>query len=86
MTHWSEYMERNVADGRHTSYPHWFVSGVWEFMRSDGLKTAHKMESPFMSWRETIEESMRWADDNIELGGELPNGMRSRNDPLYLDL
>lgn len=84
---WQEYQDEYVQDdGYHRSFPQWQVSGCWEFQRSDGLITAHKMESPFMSWQRTVEESMKWADENIELGAELPDGMRSRHDPLYLNL
>lgn len=64
----------------------WRVSGVWEFQRSDGLKTAHKTETPFLTWQKAVEASMKWADENIEIGADLPDGMMSRHDPYYAEL
>lgn len=83
MSAWGSYLDEKTDSGQHTEHPEWSVSNVWEFQRSDGLKTAHKAESPFMSWRDAVEESMKWADKHIPLGAELPEGMRSREDPLY---
>lgn len=80
---WPDYLKQWTTGGRHNRFAEWTVSGVWEFTRSDGLKTAHKMESPFLSWRKTVEESMRLADERIPLGAALPVGMGSRDDPSY---
>lgn len=84
--HWRDYVAENVENGRHRLFANWRVSGVWEFQRSDGLKTAHKVESPHCFWQQTVEESMRLADEHIPLGGDLPEGMGSRSDPDYAPL
>ncbi len=83
MSSWDSYVDKNTSGGKHLRYKEWSVSGVWEFTRRDGLKTAHKMESPFATWLETVEESMRLADSTIPLGADIPASMRSKYDPLY---
>ncbi len=80
---WDEYIAEQVTRGQHRTHRHWKPSGVWEFVRADGLRTAHKAESPFPSWRETVERSMARADAPIPLGAPLPEGMRDRDDPDY---
>lgn len=85
-TKWSEYIRAATTNGRHDVRSEWTISGVWEFRRSDGLKTPHKMESPFPTWIRTIETGMRLADEHIPLGGDLPAGMRTRGDPDFAPL
>lgn len=80
---WEEYLDAYVRDGRHTGYPKWQPISTWEFIRDDGLLSAHKMESPYFDWKTTVEESMRLADQYIPLGSELPDEMRQRTDPNY---
>ena len=84
---WETWKHENIADdGTAIGHPEWRPCGVWELIRSDGLKTAHHVESPFCSWQTTVEQSMRVADQKIPLGSELPDGMRRKSDPLYSDL
>ena len=85
MNAWEYYLMEKVDEmsGRHKEFPLWTVAGVWEFIRDDGLHTAHKIESPFCSWRRTVEESMALADAMIPLGSTLPKEMRTREDPDY---
>jgi len=83
---WTDYLAANVGpNGRHLHFPEWEPCGpeIWQFIRSDGLLTAHRVESPYSTWQETIEESMRLADARIGLGAPLPDGMRTREDPDY---
>lgn len=84
MSAWSHYKDVNIDEnGRHRDHPRWKPVGVWEFEREDGLMTAHKAESPHSFWSDTVEWSMKLADKCIPLGAPLPEGMRSRSDPLY---
>jgi hypothetical protein len=71
---WYTYLEEYTnTDGTHKAFPNWKQSGIWEFTRTDGLATAHKMESPCPFW----------TDVNIPLNSELPESMRTKSDPLY---
>jgi hypothetical protein len=84
---WETYKALTCAsDGAHKEFPDWRITGIWEFTRSDGWVTAHKMESPFAFWRTTVEDSMRLADKHIPMNGEPPVDMRSKCDPHYGEL
>lgn len=84
---WQVYVKTYTDKmGRHKEFRRWVISGVWEFVREDNLRTAHHTEWPAGgpgSKRDAVEGSMRLADKYIPLGAKLPKGMRSRQDPLY---
>ena len=81
---WLVYVAEFVGkDGRHKAFPRWKTDDVWTFIRDDGLRTAHWVESPFSSKARCVEESMRLADLHIPLNAELPSDMRTREDPYY---
>ena len=58
--------QRDRVRGR----PHWRAVRPWECERDDGVQSGHKAESPFMSWRETLERSMELYDRVLPMGRE----------------
>lgn len=69
-TEWACWKADHVdSTGRLPRRPHWRTTGQpWELVRDDGVLTGHKHESPFSSWRETVEQSMEVYDRVLPIG------------------
>jgi len=79
---WEMWQAENLTEFL-ALHPEWEVAGDWWMERSDGLLSAHKAEFSALTWRETMTRSVELADKQIPLGAELPEGMRTRDDPFY---
>jgi len=77
-TAWHRYLEENVyPTGRHKKIERWYVTGIWEFTREDGVRTHHKADTPCPFWSSAVEWSMEMLDAGKiceRCGGDLKPG------------
>jgi hypothetical protein len=63
MNSWERYLLNNVeSSGRHRKFTRWRVDGLWEFVRDDGARTHHKVDTPCPFWESAVEWSMEFQD------------------------